>query len=104
MDRRSFMNRAAVAAAATFTADMTLSQRADAFEGVMINGLPREVAMPVLCEPDMERTMVPPTTPVPGGAPPAKMPTERLCRTIRATARGGMHRSHLPTSNMHPEP
>lgn len=73
MDRRSFMNRAAVAAAATFTADMTLSQRADAFEGVMINGLPRETVKPVLCEPDMERTMVPPTTPVPGGAPPAKM-------------------------------
>jgi hypothetical protein len=73
MDRRAFMNRSAAIAAASFTAGMTLSQRADAFEGVMINGLAREVAMPTLCNPDQERSMLPPTTPVPGGAPPAKL-------------------------------
>ena len=52
MDRRTFMNRAAAAAAATFTAEMTLSQRAEAFEGVMIDGLPYHLATPILCEPD----------------------------------------------------
>ena len=57
MDRRKFMNRAAAVAAASFTTDMTLSQRAEAFEGVMIEGLPYHVGKPVICEPDRERSM-----------------------------------------------
>lgn len=73
MDRRQFMNRAAAIAAATFTAEMTLSQRAEAFEGVMIDGLAREVAKPTLCHPDAERSMLPPGTYTPGGAPNAKL-------------------------------
>ena len=40
MDRRKFMQNAAAVATASFTAEMTLSQRAEAFEGVMIEGLP----------------------------------------------------------------
>ena len=59
MDRRKFMNRAAAVAAASFTTDMTLSQRAEAFEGVMIEGLPYHVGKPVICEPDRERSMAP---------------------------------------------
>ena len=83
MDRRVFMTRAAAAAAATFTAEMTLSQRAEAFEGVMIDGLPRQVALPTLCEPDRERSMRPPgSNPSGGGAPDLKlvagMPDPRL--------------------------
>ena len=83
MDRRTFMTRAAAAAAATFTADMTLSQRAEAFEGVMIDGLARQVAMPTLCEPDRARSMSPPgSNPGGGGAPDLKlaagMPDPRL--------------------------
>ena len=71
MDRRAFMTRAAAAAAATFTAEMTLSQRAEAFEGVMIDGLPHQVALPLLCEPDKERSMVPPSSATGGGGAPA---------------------------------
>ena len=73
MDRRTFMNRSAAIAAATFTAEMTLMQRADAFEGVMAEGLAREVVKPVLCHPDMERSMEPPGQPGPGGAPKDKL-------------------------------
>src|SRR5690554_4943092 len=73
MDRRKFMNRAAAIAAASFTAEMTLSQRAETFEGVMIDGLAREVAKPTICHPDAERTMVPPGTNIPGGAPDGKL-------------------------------
>ena len=74
MDRRKFMNNAAVAAAATFTADMTLSQRAEAFEGVMIDSLPYHVGKPVLCEPERERSMDPPGSKLPpGGVPTAKL-------------------------------
>ncbi|SVA71952.1 uncharacterized protein METZ01_LOCUS124806, partial [marine metagenome] len=74
MDRRTFMNRAAAAAAATFTAEMTLSQRAEAFEGVMIDGLPYHLATPILCEPDRERSMLPPGSNVgTGGAPTSKL-------------------------------
>jgi hypothetical protein len=83
MDRRSFMARAGAAAAATFTAEMTLSERAEAFEGVMIDGLPRQVTLPVLCEPDRERSMLAPgSNPSGGGVPDLKlvagMPDPRL--------------------------
>lgn len=74
MDRRTFMSRAAAVAAASFTAEMTLSQKADAFEGVLIEGLSREVVKPVLCTPDKERSMVPPgSVPIAGGAPKEKL-------------------------------
>ena len=71
MDRRKFMNKAAAVAAASFTADMTLSQRAEAFEGVMIEGLPYHVGQPVICEPDRERTMAPPGSRIGGGGAPS---------------------------------
>ena len=72
MDRRTFMNCTAAAAAATFTAEMTLSQRAEAFEGVMIDGLARHIEKPFLCEPDEPRSMAPPGSNSQGGAPPSK--------------------------------
>jgi len=71
MDRRKFMNRAAAVAAASFTTDMTLSQRAEAFEGVMIEGLPYHVGKPVICEPDRERSMAPPGSRIGGGGAPS---------------------------------
>ena len=61
-------------AAASFTAEMTLSQRAEAFEGVMIQGLPYHVGRPIICEPDRERSMAPPGSRIGGGgAPSAKL-------------------------------
>ena len=82
MNRRDFMNKSAVIAAAGFTADMTLMERADAFEGVMAEGLAREVVKPIICHPDMERSMDPPGAASPGGAPQSKliagMPDPRL--------------------------
>ena len=74
MDRRKFMQNAAAVAAASFTAEMTLSQRAEAFEGVMIEGLPYHFATPVICEPDREQSMAPPGSNIgPGGAPTSKL-------------------------------
>ena len=84
MDRRKFMNKAAAIAAASFTADMTLSQRAEAFEGVMIEGLPYHVGQPVICEPDRERSMAAPGSRIGGGGAPSK-PAKKATKQKAAT-------------------
>lgn len=72
MDRRSFMKKTAVIAAGSFTTGMTLTQKAEAYEGLLIDGLSREVVKPVLCRPDAERSMEPPSDQAPGGSPKEK--------------------------------
>ena len=73
MNRRDFMNKSAAIAAAGFTAEMTYMDKAEAFEGVMTEGLTREVVKPILCHPDIEHSMDPPGAPGPGGAPKLKL-------------------------------
>jgi hypothetical protein len=50
MDRRSFFNKAAAAAAVGFTASTTLSERAEAIEHEMMKELDRTVVLPSLCK------------------------------------------------------
>ena len=74
MNRRDFMNKSAAIAALGFTAEMTLMQRADAFEAVMAEGLTREVLKPpLLCNPEEARSMAPPGQAGPGGAAKQKL-------------------------------
>ncbi len=49
MDRRQFMRQSSLAAAAGFTGSMTMVDKAEALESVMVEGLEREVALPWYC-------------------------------------------------------
>ncbi len=51
MDRRQFMQRASAIAAAGFTSNMTISEKAEAIEHVMIDELDAEAHVPWLCHP-----------------------------------------------------
>jgi hypothetical protein len=50
MNRREFMSHSSIAAAAGFTASMTLVEKAEALESVMVEGLEREAAVPWYCD------------------------------------------------------
>ena len=50
MNRRDFMRQSSLAAAAGFTASMTVVDKAEALESVMVEGLEREIALPWYCD------------------------------------------------------
>ena len=60
MNRRDFVARCGAIAAAGFTAEMTLSQRAEAFEAVMVDNMPRHIMAPTICHPNKARSETPP--------------------------------------------